>query len=383
MQNSAQQQLLSELTHLCATHNSISLSRFMQHVLSHPEFGYYTQNKAIGSEGDFITAPEISPLFGEIIGAFITYIWQLSGSPDKDNAMYFEAGPGTGSLLCDILRVFSQHNCALKDSPLTLLETSPKMQAQIRAKLTNEPVASQASDQLDFISSLESLPAQPLFGVANEFFDALGVDQAIFTETGWCRHEVFCTSSGEFYLAAASPLSEVQLNQLDVPKTAEIGTIIEFSELAEKLAGQLSAHIAHYGGVLLLADYGKTDNLGDTIQAVKAHKPHPFFSDIGTADLTHLVDFSALKRIADAQGARFIGPVCQADFLKELGLFERAESLRRADDPHHNRLLVAAVDRLTNSAQMGQIFKIAAILPAGEGLPAGFSALANAMPDSS
>jgi len=373
MDDNAQTQLLTELQHLCAEHHSIALSRFMQHVLSHPEYGYYAQNTAFGTKGDFITAPEVSPLFGEIIGAFLTYIWQLSGSPDKDNAIYFEAGPGHGTLLCDILRVFTHHDCALKDSRLTLFEASKKMQAHIRTKLDSEPICKQASGAVDFISSLDSLPAKPIFGVANEFFDALGVDQVIFTEKGWCWHEVFCQPSGGFELAPARLLSQQEADSHHLPHSANLGTIIEFSPLADRMIDQLSAHIARYGGVLLIADYGKSDNLGDSIQAVKAHKAHPFFSDIGTADLTHLVDFSALSRKAEARKARFIGPVEQADFLKELGLFQRTEALRRADDPDYNRRLVAGVDRLANPAQMGQIFKIAAILPAGEGLPPGFS----------
>ena len=117
------------------------------------------------------------------------------------------------------------------------------------------------------------------------------------------------------------------------------------------------------------------NNIGDTIQAVKQHNSHTFFKDIGTADLTHLIDFSALARQTEAQQARFIGPVFQADFLKELGLFERTEALRRPDQPEFNRLLVASAERLTSPAQMGQIFKVALLVPAGDGLPAGFASL--------
>ena len=373
MGSKAQTQLLEALEAQCKNGHSIPLSHFMQHVLGHPEYGYYAQNTAIGADGDFITAPEISPLFGEIIGAFITYIWELSGKPDAHSAFYFEAGPGRGSLLADMLRVFRHHDCALKDSQLSLLETSLRLQTRIRAHLGSGATGTDISHQLDFISTLDSLPAKPLFGVANEFFDALGVDQAIFTDRGWYWHEIFCTPPHRFHLAPAHPLTADQISRYRLPPTADLGTIVEISAMAESITARLAAHIAQYGGVLVIADYGKTDNIGDTIQAVKQHNSHPFFADIGTADLTHLVDFSALARQTDAHKARFIGPVFQADFLKELGLFERTEALRRPDQPEFNRQLVAGADRLTSPAQMGQIFKIAAILPAGEGLPPGFS----------
>lgn len=373
MGSTAQRQLLDALEAQCAGGQSIPLSAFMQQVLSHPEYGYYAQNTAIGAEGDFITAPEISPLFGEIIGAFLTYVWALSGKPDAGNALYFEAGPGRGSLLADIMRVFSHHDCALKDSQLTLLETSQKLQTQLRTHLVATVDDRDISRQLQVISRPDNLPEMPIFGVANEFFDALGVDQAILTDTGWYWHEVFCTAPSSFHLAPARPLTADEIASHDLPSDAGIGTIIERSSMAESVTATLAAHIARYGGVLVIADYGKSDNIGDTIQAVKQHNSHPFFKDIGTADLTHLVDFSALARQTEAQQARFIGPVFQADFLKELGLFERTEALRRPDQPEFNRQLVAGAERLTSPAQMGQIFKIAAILPAGEGLPPGFS----------
>ena len=138
---------------------------------------------------------------------------------------------------------------------------------------------------------------------------------------------------------------------------------------------QLSTHIAHFGGALLLIDYGKLGNDGDSLQAVRHHKPADILSYQGEADITHWVDFAALADIATANQARLIGPVSQGRFLTELGIGQRAEALRQTDKPEHDRALLAAIDRLVSPAQMGSAFKVALLVPAGEGLPPGFASL--------
>ena len=354
---------------------SIPLDSFMQQVLSHPEYGYYTQMQTIGAEGDFITAPEISQLFGEIAAAFLAHIWMLYEQPPASDISLFEAGPGHGTLLSDMLRLYHTHQFALAQAPITLLENSPYLQARISQTLNALPFPV-APPQ--FVQDLTApLPPRPIFGIANEFFDALGTSQAIFTEKGWYWNEVVSDPQDQFCLQPTRPLTPDELTRFALPDEAEDGAIFEYSAAGEMVMAHWAQHIARYGGAILIADYGRGDASAyryvSTVQAVKNHQPHPLFSEIGSADVTHLVDFPALSRIASEQGARLAGPVCQSDFLTELGIMQRAEALRTPHAPQADRMLIAALDRLTSPAHMGQIFKIACLLPPGEGLPPGFS----------
>lgn len=366
-----QEQLTRHLIDYADKYGSIPLDIFMQTVLSHPEYGYYAQGQKIGADGDFITAPEISQLFGEIAAGFLGHIWTLYGKPTCTEISIFEAGPGNGTLLCDMLRLYNHHQLALADSQIILLEKSPFHQEKIIQNLAHHGFMRHTKPQ--FITSLDQLPPCPIFGIANEFFDALGVTQAIFTPSGWCWHEVVADKDEAFALTPTRPLTADEIATYNLPETANLGDIQEFSAASTVYLEQFARHIARYGGALLIADYGKSDGKGNSLQAVKNHGRHDFFEDIGSADLTHLVDFSALAKTAMAAGARLVGPVSQADFLTELGIMQRAESLRHADNPEQDRMLIAALDRLTSPAQMGQIFKIACLIPQGEGLPPGFS----------
>ena len=375
MGSTAQRQLLDALEAQGAGGQSIPLSAFMQQVLSHHEYGYYAQNTAIGAEGDFITAPEISPLFGEITGAFLTYVWALSGKPDAGNALYFEAGPGRGSLLADIMRVFSHHDCALKDSQLTLLETSQKLQTQLRTHLVANIADRDISRQLQVISTPDNLPEMPIFGVANEFFDALPVDQAIWRQPAW-RHRLVTVTHGTLSFVDGPALTQAELAQWQISNDQTYmtdGTIAEYCPAADPIIQQIAGRIACYGGACLVIDYGKNDNFSDSLQAVAAHKPVDLFYQPGNADISHWVDFAALRRAAVSAGARFIGPVTQADFLMSIGLRERAENAARLCDADGRRALYAAVDRLVGAHHMGTAFKVGLIVPAGDGVPVGFS----------
>jgi len=366
-----QDQLRAILIEQAQARGSIPLDTFMQTVLSHPRYGYYAQANRIGASGDFVTAPEISQLFGEITAGFLGHIWSLYGHPKADDIVTFEAGPGHGTLLCDMLRLYSHHQLALGKAERVLLEKSPFLQQKIQDNLAQNGFAQHAETR--FITRLDELPAKPIFGIANEFFDALGVCQAIFTAQGWYRHEVVLEENNAFTLAPTVPLTPQEHTHFILPANPKIGDIVEHSALAETTMTKLAQHVAQYGGAILIADYGKINGQGSTIQAVKNHQRHDFFADIGSADLTHLVDFSVLKTIASACNARLVGPVTQARFLGELGIQQRAENLRKPDDPERDRMLIAAAERLTSPAQMGQIFFFFFLIPNGEGLPPVFS----------
>ena len=343
----------------------LTVSDYMTSCLLDEVHGYYRTKKAIGAEGDFITAPEISQIFGEMVAAFMAHIHQLFGFYGE--VICFEAGPGKGTLAFDMHNTYRQLSPALAQAPFYMFEDSPAMQA-----LQKDKLAPKACYHID---SLSDLPAKPLFGVANEFFDALGVDQAQFHQSDW-HHRLVGLQDDEFTYVRGAPLSDEERTTFAIPSQAEEGDIIEVSKLSEMIMAQLAHHIAHYGGALLLIDYGKTDNEGDSLQAVKDHQPCDVLAYHGEADITHWVDFKALAKIAEANHARLIGPVPQGRFLLELGIADRAENLRQSDNPDQDRALLAAIDRLVSPAQMGQAFKVALLVPQGEGLPPGFTSLA-------
>ena len=216
------------------------------------------------------------------------------------------------------------------------------------------------------------IPKKPVFAVANEFFDALGVDQAFFDGIDWRQR--LLNFSAKFEYVAGPILNETQLKLFDANhiKNPDKGTIIEYCPKSEQIITEVALHIKKFGGVLLIIDYGKTNQIGDTIQAVLNHKPVEPWSSAGDADISHLVDFKSIKKIAEKVGARFIGPVSQSHFFTQIGIKQRAQNLSQIDNPRHNRAIFAAVDRLISPAHMGNIFQVGLITPTGKGFPPGF-----------
>lgn len=345
----------------------MQVDRFMQISLSHPECGYYARKDRFGRDGDFITAPEISQLFGEMMAGFLGYLWHASGQPAARDIIRFEAGPGRGTLFKDMHKTYQKICLPLSKAEPHFLEASPYLRGQV----------SQAVSPLSpvFHETIAELPAKPLFGIANEFFDALGVRQAIYRKTGWVWRAID-VQDGAFIPTDGPPLSAEEHQNTDLPLNPVEGDICEVSPLSMQMIHALGTHIAQFGGGMLICDYGKSDGNGDSLQAVKAHEKAEFLAEPGECDVTHLVDFSALKRQAEAAGARLVGPVAQGAFLSELGIAERAEALRRQGQPETDRMLLAALDRLCGPQHMGQVFKVALLVPPGRGLPPGFATAA-------
>ena len=340
------------------------LSQFMQIATSDPEIGYYSQPGRIGRRGDFITAPEISALFGEMLAALLIHLWDLSGSPP--DALVFEAGPGTGQMMADMRRVFARLAPPLHAAPLWLLEASPALRVRQASHLKGA--------ELHFADQIEALPARPIFGVGNEFFDALGVDQAIF-QTGDWHHRLVGLVDGQFAFLPGPALSAADKKAFGCAGLADPqdGMIVEHSPAGEAVITRLASHIARRGGAFLIIDYGGSQLSGSSLQAVQAHKKVDFLSHAGAADLTFLVDFARLGDAARAKGARLVGPVEQGAFLTRLGIRQRAEQLASRADAATRHSLRAAIDRLTSPAWMGSLFKVALLIPPGEGLPPGFA----------
>lgn len=355
----------SSLLTICETAlgdgDSWPLSTFIARCMTDPVHGYYQQQEPFGTSGDFITAPEISGLFGEMCGLYLAHMFEVAGNPT--DAAILELGPGRGSLMRDMHYVWQALMPALAAAPIHLVETSTRLR---RAQATTLAATGQTPT---WHNDATRLPPQPLFGVANEFFDALPIDQMICRNGSW-HHRHVGLVAGNLAFVDGPAVSADQL-PTTLPDPDE-GAIAEFCPDADRIMDDLASHIARFGGALLIVDYGRRGNEGDSLQAVADHKPVDVFHAPGQADLSHWVDFAALGQRAEIAGCRLIGPVPQGRFLMRIGLAARAEQAAATGDPEARRSLLAAVDRLTSPAQMGEAFKVALLVPAGNGIPPGF-----------
>ena len=349
----------------------ISLDNYINLALNDANYGYYQTKEPFGKAGDFTTAPEISGLFGEMCGLFLAHIIELS---DLKNPTILEMGPGRGSLMADMRHVWRQVKPSLLTADLHLVESSPKLRQIQKSKL--------ADTNPHFHNTLDKLPPQPIFAVANEFFDALPVAQAIWQKSdiatsGIWRHRLVGLSNDRLHFIEGPPLTTAQLQEWSIsfPKRPmqKNGAILEHCALASTFADQIARHLVSFGGACLIIDYGHNGQSGDSLQAVANHEPVDVFYQPGNADLSHWVDFSALNRAIKKAGARFIGPVTQGDFLRAIGIIQRAETLAKVGDTETRQRLFAAFDRLVSNQHMGSAFKVAIILPPGTGAPPGFN----------
>jgi NADH dehydrogenase [ubiquinone] 1 alpha subcomplex assembly factor 7 len=328
-----------------AAYGPMPISTFMAMALTHPDHGYYIKQTPFGGGGDFITAPEISQMFGELVG-----LWcfdQLMQQQRVDEAGLVELGPGRGTLMADILRSIIRFS-EQKRWPVHLIETSPTL---IREQLENL-----AAHDVTHAPDLSDLPPYPLAFIANEFFDALPIQQYERIQGQW-RERCVIRAADRLVMTLADVSSD------DTIPPAPDGSIAEIAPDLALMIDRIARHIVVYGGAALIIDYGKDNALGDSLQAVKAHCPIDILAAPGEVDLSAWVDFGAIRKRANSAGARVLGPLKQGDFLKNLGLYQRADQLSQGADPETRRSLVAAVDRLSSPAQMGDVFKVIAILP--------------------
>jgi SAM-dependent MidA family methyltransferase len=324
-----------------AAQGPMRLDRYMELCLSHPEHGYYMRQQPFGAHGDFTTAPEISQMFGELIGLWLVHMWQEAGAPAHFTLL--ELGPGRGTLMADILRVAKLAPAFLAAADISLLESSPRLRDVQRETLGN----------VQHIDRLEDLPEGPVFWVANEFFDALPIRQFVKNDFGW--QERLVGAGLVWALSETRPHPELEA---DFP-ALETGRIVEVNEAARPIASVLTKRITAQGGAALVVDYGRFDGVGDTFQAVQAHKTVEVFKHLGEADLTAHVRFKDLVQNGVAHGF-----TTQGAFLKNLGIAARAQALGGVEDALH---------RLTDESEMGELFKVLAMVPAGYGEVTGFS----------
>jgi NADH dehydrogenase [ubiquinone] 1 alpha subcomplex assembly factor 7 len=353
----------------------LTVASFMAEALGNPRFGYYITRDPLGAAGDFTTAPEISQMFGELVGLWSADVWMRMGAPDK--VAWVELGPGRGTLTADALRALKLVPPLRAALQVHLVETSPAL--RVRQAATLDPAATGLAAPV-WHDSLDSLPEdRPLLIVANEFFDALPVRQIQKTAEGWAERLVDVDETAA--ALAGRPCFRFVLEAGRGPgraaapglfRDAPVGSIYEWSPASSAVAGALGARLAAQGGAALIFDYGYVGPaLGDTLQALRRHAFAPVLQDPGDADLTAHVDFTALADAADIGGGRVWGPVDQGDFLRALGVEQRAAALAQAA-PGKAAEIHGALNRLTADDQMGKLFKTLCISSPGLEAPAGF-----------
>ncbi len=350
-------------------HGPISLARYWTLALAHPVHGYYRKQDPLGAAGDFVTAPEISQMFGELIGLWIAATAEMQGL--RAPLRLVELGPGRGTLMADALRALRAVPAFRDGLTVDLVETSPALRKAQEAALA----ASGAT--LRWHEHIGALPPGPAFTIANEFLDALPVRQYLRVEGGFAERLIGLVEAEDGPRLGFSASSVVlPLDSFAEPfRRAAIGSIVEISEPRERVVTEVAARIAETGGAALFIDYGHAlSAAGDTFQAMRAHGFADPFAAPGDADLTTQVDFEPLLRAARVGGALGFGPVTQRDFLLGLGIETRARRLI-AGTPSARGSIEAALARLTDPAPtgMGALFKVMAVLPKGAPPPPGFA----------
>ncbi len=350
MTEARERTLKDDISEIIADEGPISLERYMALALTHPTKGYYTSRNPFGADGDFITAPEISQMFGELIGLWAAEIWSLIGAPPRIRLV--ELGPGRGVLMADALRAARAAPDFFAAIEVEMVEASDLLAAQQSAELAD------SGKTASWRKSLDEIPPGPAIFIANEFFDALPVRQFLKTAQGWRERLVGLDPDGQLAFGLKAEVEPY------IKAEAPLGAILELGAAAHRLMTRIAARIMTDNGAALVIDYGygRTD-FGETLQAVKAHQFVDPLAEPGLADLTTHVDFSALARAAASTNARVHGPVEQGELLKELGVFQRAEMLKRNATPQQAAEVNSALARLTGDGEgeMGALFKAMAV----------------------
>jgi NADH dehydrogenase [ubiquinone] 1 alpha subcomplex assembly factor 7 len=342
----------------------LTVAQFMEQALLHPRLGYYTTRDPLGARGDFITAPEVSQIFGELIGLWCADAWEKMGRPGR--VVLAELGPGRGTLMADALRALGAVPELGRALDLHLVEASPVLRRAQAALL--------AASSPTWHASFADLPEGPLLLIANEFLDALPVNQLVRGADAWHERLVTLGADGETlaFTVAAEPSALAAL--LPAGLDAAPGDVCEVRPAASALARAVGARLGRQGGAALFIDYGYFPSAcGDTLQALSRHRRHDVLTDPGTADLTAHVDFAAFAAAARSAGARVFGPESQGGFLAALGLAERATALLARATPGQVAALESGCRRLIHPDEMGTLFKALAVAAPDLPVPAGFA----------
>jgi NADH dehydrogenase [ubiquinone] 1 alpha subcomplex assembly factor 7 len=355
-----------EIRRRIAAAGPMPVAEYMALCLADPEHGYYTTRDPLGARGDFITAPEISQMFGELIGVWMAAVWKRMGSPE--NIRIIELGPGRGTMMKDALRAVQGMPAFLEALVLHLVEISPVLEAQ------QERTLEHLSVPMFWHPTLEDVPKGPAIIVANEYFDALPVNQVVKFEGHWYERQIEIDSTGDLdFTIAANPLPHFQMLLPQALRDAPEQSIFEWR--ADTMALNLGRRVADSRGVALVIDYGHAVSaIGETLQAVGQHAFADPLTAPGSIDLTAHVDFQPLIRAVEAMGVNGFGPIEQSEFLRRLGIETRAATLKAKASRDGANEIDSALSRLTGHgrADMGALFKAAAFAHPSMGVLPGF-----------
>jgi SAM-dependent MidA family methyltransferase len=348
--------LETKICELIFHHGPVSVADYFALCLADPEHGYYKTKEPFGREGDFTTAPEISQLFGEMIGIYLIQSWQKHQPEGKVHLV--EIGPGRGALMKDALRVIKQSSRKMFDQiSIHMVETSPRL-IEIQAKTLDK-----YHDKIQWHETFEDVPEGFTLLVANELFDAIPIRQFIKTENGFRERVVTLDSHENLMFSAGVAGIDPELlpsNHKDQPQ----GTIFEIAPARANVMATIADRLAKNSGSALIIDYGHlARGFGDTLQAIFRHEYDPPLAKPGLADITSHVDFETLLHISHAAGAHIHGLMHQGDFLVGLGLLQRAGALGHNKTPEIQNDIRSAVERLAAEGEgnMGELFKVLAI----------------------
>jgi len=341
-------------------HGPLTIAQYMSWCLHDPQAGYYATRPKLGESGDFVTAPLVSQMFGELLGLWAAEAWSRMGRPAR--VILAEAGPGDGTLMSDALRAARLEPAFLAAADLYLIETSPVLMKAQAERLGVGPLAPR------WVHALSQLPTDaPLILLANELLDCLPARQFVKTAKGWAERMVGLGLDGALAFGlAAQPVGDALTKALP---DAEPGAVLEVSAAQQAFAAELAARIVAQGGAALLIDYGRDGpGPGDTLQALKGHRKVSPLESPGEADLTVHADFPAAADAARAAGAHASAILTQGEFLLRLGMGARTQALIAAR-PDRAQTLQRQLARLTAPDQMGSLFKVLAIHPRAEPPP--------------
>jgi NADH dehydrogenase [ubiquinone] 1 alpha subcomplex assembly factor 7 len=353
--------LLDEIRAMIAERGPITVEQYMQLALTHPDLGYYMNRDPFGATGDFTTAPEVSQMFGELIGLWAAEVWSSMGSPDPVRLV--ELGPGRGTLMSDALRAARIVPAFRSALDVRLIETSPTLASMQHELLIDCGVA------VSWAQSLKEVPDGPTIVIGNEFFDALPVRQFVRVSGQWRERTVRLNGDRKLVFDVADkPEPYIRAN-------AANGEVLEVNPSGHRLMFELGARLVKQGGAALLIDYGHAiTSYGDTLQALRAHRYVDPLAAPGDCDLTAHVDFAAMARSASATGAAVYGPIDQGDFLRAIGIDLRTKALSERAAADRAEEFQRARARLVgkNQGEMGALFKAIAIADRKLRPPPGF-----------
>jgi NADH dehydrogenase [ubiquinone] 1 alpha subcomplex assembly factor 7 len=346
--------LQSEITKLIKSSGPMPVWRYMELCLLHPEHGYYVSRDPLGREGDFTTAPEVSQMFGELLGLWAASVWKAIGSLPM--LRLIELGPGRGTMMADALRALRVLPPLYQALSVHLVEINPVLREKQRATLSGVR-------NIAWHDSIDDVPEGPAVIFANEYFDVLPIHQAVKRETGWHERVVNLDANGRLVFgASAEPTPRFEVLLPPLVRAAPVGAVFEWRPDSEIM--KIATRVRDQDGAALIIDYGHMrSDAGDTFQAIARHSFADPLKNPGQADVTAHVDFQALTRAAEDLGAKVHGPATQGEFLKRLGIETRAVTLMGKTTAEVSADISGALKRLTDSGRggMGSMFKVMAV----------------------